>query len=56
MTVSEAVAIRESEEILCRTCARYVCRACTECWLGSNFVRAVPICEKILDREIENYM
>lgn len=55
MTVAEAIAIRESEEIRCRTCTRYVCRACTECWHNSNFVRTVPIREKILDREIDNY-
>jgi hypothetical protein len=55
MTVSEAIAIREKEESLCRKCSRYVSGFCATCSHGSNFVQFKSVLEKINDRTIENY-
>ena len=55
MTVAEAIKIREKEEALCKRCSRFVCRKCTECNHGSEFVEEISVLKKIKDRAIENY-
>lgn len=53
MTIEEAIKIREHEEAICHTCAREVCRICSDCWHNSHYMPLHHETPK--DETLDNY-